>query len=130
MDQKTRDTELAVRFAEWYCKANHRAEERSPLDSPASEAGVYGNSPPLLCQTCSTFAVYVEKRTGLCPHDPKPFCAFCDIKCYRQDMAEYSRKVMRHSGPRSLLSRYWCRALQHIAGSLRYRFRNKRSNGG
>jgi len=112
--QKAKDTVLVVRFTEWYCKAHHRDAERSQLQSPGVETGIYGRHLPILCGDCAAYARYVEFRTELCPNDPKPFCTVCAIKCYAPDMAEYSRMVMRYSGPRSVFSRYWRRALQHI----------------
>ena len=112
--QKVKDTVLAVRFTEWYCKAYHQEGDRRLLESPGTQAGIYGKRPPLLCADCAAYARYVELRTELCPNTPKPFCTACTIKCYAPPMAEYSRKVMRYAGPRSLFSRYWRRALQHI----------------
>ena len=102
MTQKAKDTEFAIRFTEWYCRAHHSASPRVALESVAVDAGFYGKRTPLLCTDCADFARYVEQRTEACPHKPKPFCAVCDIKCYKSDMAEYSRMVMRYSGPRSI----------------------------
>jgi len=119
--KRARDAELVVRFTEWYCAAHHRDLDRPPLTSPGVEVGIYGARLPLLCEDCAAFARYAERRTELCRQQPKPFCAVCKIKCYKPDMAEYSRKVMRYAGPRSLFSRYCLRALGHAYSTLRYR---------
>jgi len=119
--QKAEDAELAVRFTEWYCRAHHDDREREPLVSEGVDCAIYGTRIPVLCAEDASFARYVEQRTKYCPHHPKPFCAFCETKCYKSDMAQYSRTVMRWAGPRSLFSRYWLRALQHGAQTVRYR---------
>ena len=119
--QKAKDAELVVRFTEWYCRAKHKGGCcRSSLFSEGVEAGIYGARVPLLCDECAEFARYVERRTELCRQDPKPFCKYCEIKCYKEDMAEHSRKVMRYAGPRSVFSRYVFRALRHAVDSLTY----------
>jgi len=119
--QKAKDTDLLAHFTEWYCAAHHVHHNRSILVSDGVMAGIYGKRPPLLCAECAVFVSYAEKRTEHCPHDPKPFCTICDIKCYLPEMTEYSRNVMRYAGPRSLFSRYWYRALQHIFAKWRLR---------
>jgi hypothetical protein len=118
--QKAVDAELIGRFTQWYCDAHHRDRDRTPLRSEGVTAGIYGDEVPVMCDECTRFTQYAEKRTEHCPHDPKPFCANCLIKCYKQDMRDYSRKVMRYSGPRSLVSRYWLRGIAHVTQTLKY----------
>ena len=118
--QKAKDAELVVRFTEWYCASHHRDRARTALESPGVEAGIYGARVPLLCEECAGYARYAERRTELCRQNPKPFCAVCPIKCYKPDMAAYSREVMRYAGPRSLFSRYCLRAVHHAFDTLRY----------
>ena len=119
--QKQKDAELVVQFTQWYCRAKHKTAVKSPLEYGGVQEGTCGSRPLLLCDACATFARYARRRTMLCRQTPKPFCAFCEIKCYRHDMAEYSRKVMRYAGPRSLFSRYCFRAIQHAIGTMKYR---------
>jgi hypothetical protein len=45
---------------------------------------------------------YVTERTNKCRQDPKPVCSMCRIHCYRPDMRERIRKVMRYAAPRML----------------------------
>jgi hypothetical protein len=118
--QRAKDAELIVRFAEWYCAAHHRSAKRKPLASQGVDAEIYDRRVPFLCDKCAEYARYAEQRTKLCPHEPKPFCTNCDIKCYKPDMAEYSRIVMRYSGSRSIFSRYCLRAIQHVFAALRH----------
>jgi hypothetical protein len=117
--QKAKDTELVTRFTEWYCKAHHDEDSRLPLESSGVDAGIYGSRTPLLCEDCAIYARYSELRTESCPHNPKPFCTDCPNKCYKEEMVEYARKVMRYSGPRSLRTSYCLRAIQHILASRR-----------
>ena len=125
-NQKAKDAELVTRFVEWYCAAHHTAAQRLPLESSGVDAGVYGARIPLLCKECAEYVRYAEQRTELCRIDPKPFCTVCAVKCYNPEMAEYSRMIMRYSGPRSLRSRYCLRALQHMLVSRRFSRRYKK----
>ncbi|MCL2479397.1 MAG: nitrous oxide-stimulated promoter family protein [Treponema sp.] len=112
--QKDKDTELVGRFTEWFCRARHTNCPKSLLESEGVLAGVYRNRAPLLCTECADFMRYAESRTRNCPLNPKPFCSVCEIKCYNQPMGEYSRSIMRYSGPRSVFSVYWIDALRYL----------------
>lgn len=109
------DVELLADFTAWYCKAKHGKRPKASVDLVAYEL----NDTPLkkralLCTECAEFVQYSEKRTAFCKQDPKPFCAHCPIKCYAPAMQEYSRKVMRYSGPRSIFSHHACAAIKHL----------------
>jgi Nitrous oxide-stimulated promoter len=57
---------------------------------------------------------YAQARLGKCPWgENKPVCAQCTIHCYRPDMREEVRKVMRYAGPKMLL-RHPLLALDHL----------------
>ncbi len=109
------DVELMADFTAWYCKAKHKERPKAPAELVSyelSETPVQKRA--VVCEECAEFLQYSEKRTAFCTQDPKPFCANCSIKCYASRMQEYSRKVMRYSGPRSLFSRHAFLALKHI----------------
>ncbi len=56
-----------------------------------------------LCPECQELLDYARYRLSKCPHgDEKPFCSHCTIHCYKPDMKEKIRKVMRYSGPRMM----------------------------
>jgi MinD superfamily P-loop ATPase len=56
------------------------------------------------CKECSEFKVYAFMRLDNCPfQDKKSTCGKCVIHCYRPDMKEKAKKIMRYSGPRMLL---------------------------
>lgn len=57
-----------------------------------------------LCAECASLSAYAMQRIDKCPfQDDKPTCAKCPIHCYKPDMRERVRRVMRYSGPRMML---------------------------
>jgi hypothetical protein len=62
----------------------------------------HGGAPP--CPDCSALLGYANRRLERCLFgDAKPTCANCVVHCYRADMRERMREVMRWAGPRMLL---------------------------
>jgi predicted amidophosphoribosyltransferase len=56
-----------------------------------------------LCSECNALLDYVRQRLEKCPlKENKPKCSKCTIHCYKPDMRERIRAVMRYSGPRML----------------------------
>lgn len=67
-----------------------------------------------LCNDCRTLAEYADRRTMACPKmAEKTFCSQCKSHCYRQDMRERIREVMRFAGPRIILH-HPIAALRHL----------------
>ena len=57
-----------------------------------------------LCDECSALSEYARRRLERCVFgDEKPTCAKCLLHCYKDDMREKVRVMMRWSGPRMLL---------------------------
>ena len=55
------------------------------------------------CADCAGLYTYAVKRLDRCPFGAtKPACANCPIHCYRPDMRQRIREVMRHAGPRMI----------------------------
>ena len=70
---------------EIYCRGNHRPAEA-------------------LCGDCQALVAYAMQRVDKCPFQAdKPTCAKCPIHCYKPDMRERVRQVMRYAGPRMLI---------------------------
>lgn len=56
-----------------------------------------------LCPECRQLADYVHTRIERCVFmETKSFCSFCKIHCYKPEMRERIKIVMRFSGPRML----------------------------
>ena len=54
-----------------------------------------------LCPECGALLDYALKRLDRCPFkEAKPTCANCTIHCYKPEMREKVRAVMRYAGPR------------------------------
>ena len=57
-----------------------------------------------LCQDCSQLLSYAEARLDRCKFgNEKPTCKKCPIHCYKLDMREKMRTVMRWAGPRMMI---------------------------
>jgi hypothetical protein len=73
----------------------------------------------LLCTECGTLLEYATRRLERCVFgDAKPTCANCAVHCYRADMRERIRDVMRWAGPRMML-RHPVMALAHLIDERR-----------
>lgn len=58
-------------------------------------------SPGALCPECAALLDYALRKVDACPFGAeKPACVRCTVYCYRPEMREKIRVVMRYSGPR------------------------------
>jgi hypothetical protein len=54
-----------------------------------------------LCPDCAELNEYAMERLAKCPfQEGKTTCARCPVHCYRPEMREKIREVMRYAGPR------------------------------
>ena len=82
----SREKKTVKIMIEMYCNAHH---------SNATD----------MCPECGSLYDYAISKIDKCPfHEQKPVCGKCRIHCYKADMREDMRIVMRHSGPGILLS--------------------------
>ena len=116
-----KDTRLLGDFTAIWCRGQHEGRARRVLDSPAARLGVYGPSAPVVCEECADLLRYAETRRAWCPKDPKPFCSYCDTHCYKPEMRERMREVMRYAGPRSVLHGHAIDGLRHVLAGRRAR---------
>jgi hypothetical protein len=73
----------------------------------------HGSRGPL-CAECHDLQQYAMHRLDCCPYgSEKPTCVNCPIHCYKPDMRERVRQVMRYSGPK-MLRRHPILALLHL----------------
>ncbi len=56
-----------------------------------------------LCPECAELDAYARQRSEKCPFmETKTFCSNCRVHCYKPEMREKIRAVMRFSGPRMI----------------------------
>lgn len=71
-----------------------------------------------LCADCRELLEYARARLDRCKFgEGKPTCQKCPIHCYRPEMRERIRAVMRWAGPRMLLY-HPLSALRHLIREL------------
>lgn len=64
----------------------------------------HGTKKGELCTDCFAVDQYAQQRLDKCPFgDEKSSCEDCTIHCYKSDMREKMREIMRFSGPRMIL---------------------------
>ena len=57
----------------------------------------------ILCHDCDILLNYARDRVDKCIFgEDKPVCSECKVHCYKKDMREKVRIVMRFSGPKML----------------------------
>ncbi|MHA2423269.1 MAG: nitrous oxide-stimulated promoter family protein [Candidatus Thorarchaeota archaeon] len=82
----TKEKTVVTKMIGLYCEKKH--------DSPKG----------ILCEDCSILQEYSHHRLDHCRYeDEKPTCRKCETHCYRPEMRDRIRRVMRFSGPRLAL---------------------------
>ncbi|MHC4608258.1 MAG: nitrous oxide-stimulated promoter family protein [Planctomycetota bacterium] len=80
--------------------------------------GVHGTKKGL-CAECEDLREYAQQRLDKCPlAADKPTCAKCPIHCYKPEMREKIRAVMRYAGPR-MTWRHPILAMRHLIDGRR-----------
>lgn len=73
-----------------------------------------------LCDDCQKLTAYALDRLNCCPFGQrKPVCSGCPIHCYRPEMQNQIKAVMRYSGPR-LFWRHPILAIRHLTDRVFY----------
>ena len=97
MDTKTkreREKQLVSQMIALYCKKQHGGKS--------------------ICPDCAALDAYARQRSDKCPFmETKTFCSNCSVHCYKPDMREKIRDVMRFSGPR-MLFHHPVTAIRHV----------------
>ena len=71
-----------------------------------------------LCDDCTELLKYAEVRLDRCKfEEKKPTCKKCPIHCYKPDMRERMRKVMRWAGPKMMFY-HPIEAIKHLIREL------------
>ena len=83
-----------------------------------------------LCPECTALNDYARTRSEKCPYmETKTFCSNCRVHCYKPDMRERIRAVMRFSGPR-MLFHHPIPAIRHVIEEKKEKRRLERENEG
>lgn len=92
--KRQREKETVSLMIRLYCRKNHGSKA--------------------LCPACAALDAYARQRSDRCPFmETKTFCSNCKVHCYKPEMRDKIRAVMRFSGPRMLLY-HPVMALRHI----------------
>ena len=102
--KRQNDKDIAAFMIKWYCKKKHGGKTR-------------------LCPSCQELYDYVMYRIEHCPFmETKTFCSTCKAHCYKPEMREKIKDVMRFSGP-GLLLHHPAAVIRHIVDTIK----NKRN---
>lgn len=81
-----KEKEIITLMIKLYCKKKHRGSNGE------------------LCNECRELEEYANKRLTYCKFgNEKSSCKKCPIHCYKKDMKEKVKEVMKFSGPRILI---------------------------
>lgn len=84
-DKREREKAVVALMIALYCKKKHMQKRE-------------------LCTDCEALLEYARFRSDKCPFmETKTFCSNCKVHCYKPDMREKIRQVMRFSGPLMIL---------------------------
>jgi hypothetical protein len=74
----------------------------------------HGGSGDKLCADCTALLDYAHERLDKCPFGPeKGPCSKCHVHCYKPEMRQGVREVMRYAGPR-MLKKHPILAVDHL----------------
>lgn len=95
LTKREREKKMVSQMIALYCKKNHHTKGS-------------------LCPECAQLEVYARLRSEKCPFmETKTFCSNCKVHCYKPEMRERIRKVMRFSGPR-MIFHHPTAAIRHV----------------
>ncbi len=84
--KREREKKLVSQMVRLYCRKKHKTQNG-------------------LCPVCGELDEYAKLRSDKCPFmETKTFCSNCKVHCYKPEMREKIRDVMRFSGPRMMLN--------------------------
>ena len=67
--------------------------------------GKHGTKGKNICEDCRKLTEYALFRLEKCPFKVnKKFCSFCKVHCYKPEMREKIRDVMKYAGPRMIFT--------------------------
>ena len=135
--KRDREQEIVSQMIALYCKGNHSVHRSAPMRERGGEMRRVQKGVALrergsgerrdLCPECAELEAYAHARSARCPFmEEKTFCSNCTVHCYRPEMRERIRTVMRYAGPR-MLFHHPVMAIRHMLESQRERRRVRSS---
>ena len=107
--KREREKRMVTEMIKLYCKKQHHTKGGE------------------LCSECDELNEYAKLRSDKCPFmETKTFCSNCKVHCYKPEMREKIREVMRFSGPR-MLFHHPVMAIRHVIESKKEKRRLERS---
>lgn len=109
--KRQREQEMVSEMILLYCRKKHGTGARGPKE---------------LCEACGRLEVYARERSRRCPFmEHKTFCSNCRVHCYKPEMREKIREVMRFSGPRMIFY-HPLQAVYHVICTVQEKKRQKK----
>ena len=94
--KREREKRMVSEMIELFCRKNHGCRADG------------------LCPACAELEAYARARSEKCPFmEGKTFCSNCRVHCYKPEMRERIREVMRFSGPR-MIFHHPVAAIRHV----------------
>ncbi len=107
--KREREKKVVSQMIALYCKKNHHTNGT-------------------LCEECAALDAYARMRSDHCPFmETKTFCSNCKVHCYKPDMREGIRVVMRYSAPRMLFY-HPVMAIRHLIEAKKEKKRLEKEN--
>ena len=125
--KREREQGIVSQMIALYCKGNHSAHRSAPLRERGGEMQQMREGAALREQASGERRDLCPARSEHCPFmEEKTFCSNCTVHCYRPEMLERIRTVMRYAGPR-MLFHHPVMAIRHMIESQRERRRIRSS---
>ena len=107
--KREKEKEVVSLMIDLYCRKNHHQKD--------------------ICEECRALKEYACQRVDKCPFmETKTFCSNCKVHCYKPEMREKIRTVMRFSGPR-MIFHHPVMAVSHVIESKQEKRRLEKENG-
>ena len=104
--RRAREEKTISQMIALHCAGTHDAKLRT-------ETALCGEA---VCPQCAQLDAYATLRTRRCRKmGTKTSCDACENHCYKPEMREQIRQVMRYSGPR-MLKHHPIAAMRHLLG--------------
>ncbi|MBQ8625218.1 MAG: nitrous oxide-stimulated promoter family protein [Agathobacter sp.] len=128
--KREQEKKLVSQMIALYCKDLHKASyEASSRDTKGGSLYRGGNlEKVVLCEECAKLEAYARLRSEKCPFmETKTFCSNCKVHCYKPDMRQKIREVMRYSGPRMIFY-HPITAIRHVIETKKEKKRLEKEN--